>query len=165
MRCAGRRLLGRRGLGCRMPLHLRKRAISRKVAKWHEFVQGNPHSTLVKTACGLKCLPELQRMVSGAMQLAIARRKIGDSPESTVALNMEEWHFCSGFTFRTSVTDHYRSQILLYKPFQKTKSQLSTWALVVHCRSGCEGWPWHLASLKVGNAENQHIIFNELESG
>ena len=34
MRWAGRRLLGRRGLGCRMPLHLRERAISRKVAKW-----------------------------------------------------------------------------------------------------------------------------------
>ena len=31
--------------------------------------------------------------------------------------------------------------------------------------TGCDGWPRHLASLKVGNAENQHIIFNELESG
>ena len=91
MRCVCKRLFGRRGLGCRMPLHLRReRVISRKVAKWHEFVQSNPHSTLVKTACGLKCLPELQRMVSGAMQLTIARREIGDSPESTVALNMEE---------------------------------------------------------------------------
>ena len=34
MRCVCRRLFGRRGLGCRMPLHLRERAISRKVAKW-----------------------------------------------------------------------------------------------------------------------------------
>ena len=34
MSCAFRRLLGRRGMGCRVPLHLRQRAISRKVAKW-----------------------------------------------------------------------------------------------------------------------------------
>ena len=34
MSCACKRLFWRRGLGCRMPLHLRERAISRKVAKW-----------------------------------------------------------------------------------------------------------------------------------